>query len=85
MNKRLEQLLKKKEQIENRIQLLKSKENEKKRKEETRKKILLGAWVMHQIEQGYLEKEEVLSGLDKFLTRPIDRQLFGLKVEENQK
>jgi large subunit ribosomal protein L7/L12 len=83
MNKRLEQLLKKKEQIENRIQLLKSKENEKKRKEETRKKILLGAWVMHQVEQGYLEKEEVLLGLDKFLTRPIDRQLFGLKVEEN--
>jgi hypothetical protein len=85
MNKRLEQLLKKKEQIENRIQLLKSKENEKKRKEETRKKILLGAWVMHQVEQGYLEKEEVLSGLDKFLSRPIDRQLFGLEVEENQK
>jgi hypothetical protein len=30
-----------------------------------------------------LEKEKVLSGLDKFLTRPIDRQLFGLKVKEN--
>ena len=37
----------------------------------------------HQVEQGYLEKEEVLSGLDKFLSRSIDRQLFGLKVEEN--
>lgn len=84
MNKRLEQLLKKKEQIENRIQQIKSKENEKKRKEETRKKILLGAWVMHQVEQGYLEKKKVLEGLDKFLTKPIDRQLFGLKVEAEQ-
>ncbi len=46
MSTQLEHLKLKKEQIEERIQDIKSREKQKKRKEETRAKILLGAMVL---------------------------------------
>ena len=32
---------------------------------------------MHLIEIGYWQKEEIYEQLDKFLDKPIERQLFG--------
>ncbi len=57
-------------------------ESTKKRKEDTRKKILLGALVVHLIETGYFQKEEIYKQLDKFLDKEIDRKLFGLDISE---
>ncbi len=81
-NKRLEHLLEKKKLLEARIQKLKAIESAKKRKEDTRKKILLGALVVHLIETGYFQKEEIYKQLDKFLDKEIDRKLFGLDISE---
>jgi hypothetical protein len=47
---------------------------------DTRRKVLLGAWVMEQWEGGKISRDEVLSGLRKFLVRPNDLALFGLDV-----
>ncbi len=77
-NKRLEHLLEKKKQIEARIQKIKAQESAKKRKEDTRRKILLGALVQHLIKTGYWSEEEIYKQLDKFLDKPIDRKLFDL-------
>ena len=77
-NKRLEHLLEKKKLLEARIQKLKAQESAKKRKEETRRKILLGALVIHLMSKGYWSEEEVYKQLDKFLDKPIDRKLFDL-------
>lgn len=56
----------------------KSKENVRQRKIDTRKKILLGAMLMHWVETGQFKEADLLEGLDKFLVRNIDRALFGL-------
>ena len=82
---RIKELKQKKKQIEARIQKLKAAESTKKRKEDTRRKILLGAMVMKLIENGYWEKEEIYKQLDKFLDKQLDRQLFGLpKLQQDE-
>lgn len=56
----------------------KSKENARQRKIDTRKKILLGAMLMHWVDTGQFNSTDLLKGLDKFLVRNIDRALFDL-------
>ena len=75
----IEALAEKQKLLQQRIKLLKGKEREKQRKDDTRRKILLGAWVLKEMEErGDDFKAEVTAGLDKFLERPRDRALFGL-------
>jgi large subunit ribosomal protein L7/L12 len=78
VNKRLEQLLKKREQLNAQIQKVKTKEASIKRKSDTRRKILLGALVMEMMDSGELDKNKIMKRLDGFLTRDIDRSLFDL-------
>jgi len=52
------------------------------RQDDTRRKILLGATVMLRISRGQLDQAEVDSWLDATLTRPQDRELFGLPTGE---
>ena len=53
------------------------------RKEDTRRKILIGAIVMAKIEQGVMDDKQLKSWLDQALTRPDDRALFGLEPPES--
>lgn len=76
MAKKLDGLLKKREQLNAQIQKEKNKQNQQQRKEDTRRKILLGALMMEMIEGGELDEREIFERLDKFLTRAIDRKLF---------
>ncbi len=85
MSKRLEQLLKKREELSAQIQKLRAREATQKRKEDTRRKILLGALVMEMIEKGELERDKIWKRLDGFLTREIERNLFELPVLEKRK
>jgi large subunit ribosomal protein L7/L12 len=78
MNKRLEQLLKRREELNAQIQKIKAQEASHKRKEDTRRKILLGALVMEMMDSGELDKNKIMKRLDGFLTRDIDRSLFDL-------
>lgn len=78
MTKRLEELLKKRDQLNSQIQKIKAIESLQKRKEDTRRKILLGALMMDLIQVGEIDKTVIEQRLDKFLTRDIDRQLFDL-------
>ncbi len=75
---RIKELESKKKQLEARIQKLKAAESAKKRKEDTRRKILLGSMVMKLIETGYWSQEEIYKHLDEFLDKELDRQLFDL-------
>ena len=56
----------------------KSMETKRHRKEDTRRKILVGAVLLARIEQGRFPKAELHAWLDESLTRPDDRALFGL-------
>ena len=71
---RIASLEKKREQIAAQISDLKARETAKKKKDDTRIKVLLGAWVLHRIETGDLElRGRVQNELQNFLTREVDK------------
>lgn len=76
MSKRLEDLLKKREQLNAQIQKLRARQSAQERKEETRRKILLGALVKEMMAKGELDEMMIMKRLSGFLTRDIDRKLF---------
>ena len=85
MTSKLEQLKKKQEQLRLQIQKEQQKESTKKRKEDTRRKILLGAMVLERMERESDYKEQVSKTLDKYLTKERDRELFDLPINSELK
>mgnify|MGYP000356661164 FL=1 len=75
---KLDQLTKKREELNARIQVLKAKENQKKRKEDTKRKILIGSVVMKMLKTGEMPQERLNQLLDKHLEKKADRKLFDL-------
>lgn len=53
------------------------------RKIELRQKILLGAMVIEKLKSGEYDKEKITQDLDKFLTRPKDRTIFGFEPKDS--
>ena len=53
-------------------------QSQRERREDTRRKILVGACLLTRLQRGALTREALLAMLDPFLTRPDDRALFGL-------
>ena len=82
MSKKLDELLKKKEQLNTRIQQEKNKLSQKKRKEDTRRKILLGSLMIQMIKTGELDEEKINQRLSEFLTKDIDQKLFTLPLNK---
>lgn len=73
---KLAQLKAKKQKIES---LKRAVETKKKRAEENRKKFLIGAAFLKQVEAGVLREADLSATMEPFLTRDADRILFGLK------
>lgn len=48
------------------------------RKDDTRRKILVGAILLAKVEQGQFDERQLRRWLDKALVRKDDRKLFGL-------
>ena len=55
----------------------KKKQSEQKRKDETRRKILLGSYLIKKMENEQ-DKEKILAELNEYLTEDRDRKLFNL-------
>lgn len=79
---RLKQLKAQKQAIEARE---KKKLAEQQRKDDTRRKILLGSFLLKQFESDANEKQRVMTQLDSYLTENRDRQLFDLPIIEEVK
>jgi hypothetical protein len=77
-NPKLEKLKKQKQVLEARIRQEQGRENAKKRKLDTRRKILAGAVVLDEAERHPAYKNALYELLARFLTRDDDRALFGL-------
>lgn len=71
---KLKQLKAQKQAIEARE---KKRQSEQQRKNDTRRKILLGSYLLKKM-QNDENKEKILADLDKYLTENRDRILFGL-------
>ena len=81
MSKAAERLAKLEEQrarINAEIQRVRAREQQQKRKEDTRRKVLVGAWILGKVESGEWPEQRLLDGLDSYLERDHDRALFGL-------
>lgn len=85
LEQKLEAARKKKSQLDNQIKLIKAKLSTVERKKDTRRKILLGALVMHLIDNGVLKEDWVMGHLDRFLTKEKDRTLFEQLTSENDR
>ena len=83
MGKKLEELLKKREQLNAQIQKERNKLSSQQRKEDTRRKILLGALMMSMMKKGELDEKKIMKRLDRFLTKDLDRKLFNLPLKNN--
>lgn len=75
LEERLKQLRMRKIRLDQRQRSLSSK---RERAADTRRKILVGALVLAQVENGEQPRENLYSALDRYLTREDDRKLFEL-------
>lgn len=77
----LEKLLQQQAKLDAKIKAIKSRESYQGRKNETRRKVLAGAYILEKH-----RKEETMHLLNKeldwFLTRKNDRSLFGLREKD---
>ena len=79
MTEKLDKLKKKQEALKARIELMAAAEKTKAKKQDTRRKILLGAYFLEQaMKAGTVA--EMYQKLDGFLTRNSDRVLFDLPL-----
>ena len=74
---KLKQLKAQKQAIEARG---KTKQKEQERKDDTRRKILLGSYLIKKM-QNEANKEKILAELNEYLTEDRDRQLFDLPLK----
>ena len=78
---KLKQLKAQKQAIEARER---SKQKEQERKDDTRRKILLGSYLIKKMQSNEANKEKILMELNEYLTENRDGQLFDLpNIEEN--
>ena len=68
------------------IQRVKAREQKRTSRDDTRRKVLVGALILGRVESDLMSNEQLMADLDPFLTRDNDRALFGLlplpKAEE---
>ena len=72
---KLKQLKAQKQAIEARE---KTKQKEQERRDDTRRKILLGSYLIKKMNANEANKDKILSELDDYLKEERDRKLFGL-------
>ena len=77
-NDKLKKLREQRKALDAKIQLEQNRENERKRKDDTRRKILAGAAVLDEMGKNEKLKADIDKLLGSFLTRDNDRALFGL-------
>lgn len=82
LEKKIEAQLEKLKQLKARKQAIeareKSKQKEQERKDDTRRKILLGSYLIKKMQANEANKEKILTDLNEYLTEDRDRKLFDL-------
>ena len=58
----------------------KTKQKEQERKDDTRRKILLGSYLIKKMNANEANKEKILADLNEYLTEDRDRQLLTFKI-----
>lgn len=77
---KLKRLEEKQAKLRSEIQQAKAKISNEKRKQETKKKILIGAMILSKVADGEWPEERLKSAMDKYLEKNSDRELFDLQA-----
>ena len=80
MASELERLQERKAALDRRIKELRTQESRKKRKEDARRKILIGGAILSAVEKGVISEEHLTRLLDDHITNEKDRRFLGLRV-----
>lgn len=80
---KIDTLTQKRDEINEQIKKLKARESLKRRKEDTKRKILIGGVVIKMLKEGEMPEDRLNQILDKHLVKDADRALFKLP-EKNQ-
>jgi len=82
IEKRIEAQLEKLKQLKAQKQAIeareRTKQKEQERKNDTRRKILLGSYLLKKMKDSEANKEKILAELNEYLTEERDRKLFNL-------
>lgn len=78
LNEQLARLEKQKEKAERKIRELRQQEKVQARKNENRRKVLIGAMMLEKVKQQKYSQADLLEEMNRFLTRDNERALFGL-------
>jgi len=76
---KIDKLKKKHKQLHARIQKLETSQKNKEKKQDTRRKILVGAYYLDKAKKEN-KMDEIRQAMEKFLTRKSDRVLFELEL-----
>lgn len=71
-------------EIERKMQSVRAKQQAEQRKLDTRRKVLVGAMVLEQVERGEWPQERFTAAMDRFLTRDNDRALFDFPPKKDE-
>lgn len=82
LDKKIEAQLEKLKQLKAQKQAIEARERAKQkqqdRKDDTRRKILLGSYLIKKMESNEANKQKILADLNEYLTEDRDRKLFNL-------
>ena len=88
MDKKLERLKEQQAKLTRQIRGLQAQQKKKERKDDTRRKVLVGALVLNHIVKGepvtIASFDDLMKQLDAYLVRKTDRAVFELPVRENK-
>ena len=86
LNEKIEKQLEKLNQLKAQKQAIEAREKKKateqQRKDDTRRKILLGSYLLKEMENE-ANKEKILAVLSEYLTEDRDKKLFGLQLSSD--
>ena len=75
---KIDTLTQKRDELNEQIKKIKSRESIKRRKEDTKRKILIGGVVIKMMKEGEMPEDRLNQILDKHLEKDSDRALFDL-------
>jgi hypothetical protein len=85
MSKKLDELLKRKEQLEAQIRDARARKRAEDRKRDTRRKIVIGGAILAAVRDGKIEQIQLDSLLDQYVTSERDRELLRITKPVSQK
>lgn len=81
LNEQLARLEKQKIEAERKIRELRNQAKAQARKDDNRRKILIGAMMLEKVKQQRYSEADLLDEMSRFLTRDNERALFGLAIK----